>query len=189
MSQQKKTLTIINGSPRSNGNTDIIINELLSNIDNDKFTVEVFKLRNMDINDCIGCYACMKNGHCIQHDDMREIYSSIENSDVVIFASPIYWWSVPGTMKKLIDRLFAYYSKENRERLKGKKVITISSLNQVDEQETNIIRQTYHMLFNSYEITLLDEHYFYGVMEKGKIMEYPTYIETVREIGRSISEM
>jgi multimeric flavodoxin WrbA len=189
MDKKKKLITIINGSPRINGNTDIIIKELMETIHPDAAEVEVFKLRDMNINDCLGCYGCMKNGQCVQKDDMTKIYDSLERSEVIVFASPIYWGTVPGTMKKLIDRLFAYYFGENRTRLKGKKAITIAPLNQLAKEETDMIQKTYKMIFDSYGILSAGEYYFHGVMEKGRIAEIPEYLQTIKEIGNKISDL
>lgn len=66
----------------------------------------------MRINGCIGCEYCYEhNGECIQKDDMQIVYSYLEKSDVIVFATPIYYQSFPSQLKALIDRL---YVTENR---------------------------------------------------------------------------
>lgn len=62
----------------------------------------------MDIHPCMGCMACKKKSDgCIQHDDMEEIYPAVRDADVLVFATPMYWWNVSGPLKTAIDRLFA----------------------------------------------------------------------------------
>lgn len=70
-----------------------------------------FQLYDMDINGCIGCDSCRHNinkiNPCIQKDDMKEIYESFLKSDVIVFVSPVYYWTITGPLKTAADRLYA----------------------------------------------------------------------------------
>lgn len=65
----------------------------------------------MNINGCIGCNKCKdamnKDNPCIQKDDMKDIYMAFKEQDVVVFASPIYFWTITGVLKTVVDRLYA----------------------------------------------------------------------------------
>lgn len=65
-----------------------------------------------DIRFCIGCLTCQKTGHCVIKDDVVGIMDSVINADVVVWASPIYYYEMSGQMKTLIDRLNPMYSKD-----------------------------------------------------------------------------
>jgi multimeric flavodoxin WrbA len=105
----------LQGSPREKGNTATLLNSYLKGIkdaniqDSDGNEIEVINLDNMNIKPCNGCGACkkLKDRHCVINDDMTALYSRFINSDLVIFASPVYWWSVSAQMKLFIDRLYA----------------------------------------------------------------------------------
>ena len=97
-----KNILVINGATRQNGNTDIIINKIIEGSLNEKVKINLIKLRNKNISDCIGCYTCYKKNKCSINDDMTEIRDSINRSDMIIFASPTYWWGVTGLMKIFI---------------------------------------------------------------------------------------
>lgn len=104
-----KTLSFL-GSPRHNGNTAVLLNRVLDGIyheDNAAREDSIF-LHEKNIKPCNGCNACKleKNGICVIQDDMQDIYKQIGKSDLLIFASPIYWWSVTAQMKLMIDRLY-----------------------------------------------------------------------------------
>ncbi len=103
-----KTISFL-GSPRKNGNTAALLDSLIKgmksagNRDN-----EYIFLHEKNIRPCNGCDACKKDNTqgCVIKDDMQEIYPLIVKSDLIILATPIYWWSVTAQMKLLIDRLY-----------------------------------------------------------------------------------
>lgn len=98
------------GSPRRNGNTAALLNSVLDGVySNGKEPRDDFIfLHEKNIKPCNGCNSCKmdENGVCVVKDDMQEIYSKIGKSDLVILASPIYWWSVTAQMKLFVDRLY-----------------------------------------------------------------------------------
>ena len=104
-----KTISFL-GSPRRNGNTAALLNRVLDGIYHDSAAArgDYIFLHEKNIKPCSGCNSCKmeKNGICVIKDDMQEIYKGIAKSELVILASPIYWWSVTAQMKLLIDRLY-----------------------------------------------------------------------------------
>lgn len=112
MSLQKKIL-ILNGSPRKNGATAGLIRAFTEGALSAGSEVEEIYLYDLNVNDCIGCLACHKRGltdapnPCSQQDDMVQVYEAFRKADVIVFASPIYYWSVTGKLKTVVDRLFA----------------------------------------------------------------------------------
>jgi multimeric flavodoxin WrbA len=100
-----KRIVIINGSLRVNGNTDVIINSLLKGAENADAIIKQFVLREKIISGCNGCYYCYEKDRCSIKDDMQEIHHELQQSDLIVLASPMYWWGVTGLMKTFIDRL------------------------------------------------------------------------------------
>ena len=99
-------LLIINGSPRKNGVTAKILNELYSQLDCE---VKIYNAYEMNIKPCIGCGYCSKNMGCAFHD-MDEFKTDFESCDVFLLASPVYFSSFPAPLKAVIDRLQSYYA-------------------------------------------------------------------------------
>ena len=154
---RKKTLLIINGATRKNGNTDIIINKIIEGSINEKAKINLIELRNKKINDCIGCYTCYEKNKCSINDDMKEILVSINRSDMIIFASPIYWWGVTGIMKIFIDRLYFYYSSRNKNLISGKKALVIAPMNmKQDNYKTKIFTEFYNILFDNLDLVKIN---------------------------------
>ena len=103
---------ILNGSGRKNGNTVKLVEAFTKGAESAGNTVERFDLYGMNIHGCIGCEGCARMGvrpesPCVQKDDMTRIYEAFARSEVVVFASPIYFWAVTGVLKTATDRLYA----------------------------------------------------------------------------------
>lgn len=99
-------ILVLNGSPRKNGNTAIMIDEFRKRVK--QHTVHVLPVGSMNVKGCKGCRYCYKhNGECIQQDDMNLIYEELKKADMVIFASPIYWFDISSQLKAVIDRMYA----------------------------------------------------------------------------------
>ena len=104
-----KNIVILNGSPRKNGNTSALVKAFTQGAESAGHTVTEFFLGGMDIHGCKGCFG----GHssrecpCVQQDDMNKIYPAVKDSDVVVLASPLYYWTMSGQIRTALDRLFA----------------------------------------------------------------------------------
>lgn len=104
-----KKIVILNGSPRRKGNTSALVKEFTRGAESAGNTVTEFFLDSMDIHGCKGCFG----GHssracpCIQNDDMNQIYPEVKGCDVIVLASPLYYWNMSGQIRTAMDRLFA----------------------------------------------------------------------------------
>lgn len=104
-----KKIVVLNGSPRVNGNTAALIAEFKRGAEETGNEVTVFYLHGMNIHGCVGCCCGGKdiNSPCTQKDDMELIYPKYNEADVVVIASPLYFWNFSGQLRTAFDRLFA----------------------------------------------------------------------------------
>lgn len=104
-----KKIIVLNGSPRKNGNTSALVKAFREGAESAGHSVTEFWLEGMKINGCRGCCAGGKNPEspCVQKDDMEQIYPAYKEADVVVLASPLYYWTISGQLKCAFDRLFA----------------------------------------------------------------------------------
>ena len=104
-----KKIVILNGSPRKKGNTSALTQAFSRGAEKAGCTVTEFFLGDMDIHGCMGCFGghSSKECPCARHDDMDKIYPAVRQCDIVVLASPLYYWTVSGQLKTAIDRLFA----------------------------------------------------------------------------------
>ncbi|MCI8440962.1 MAG: flavodoxin family protein [Provencibacterium sp.] len=104
-----KKIIILNGSPRKNGNTSALVRAFREGAESSGHTVTEFFLDGMNIHGCKGCFGGGKDREhpCVQRDDMEKIYPAYKEADVVVLATPLYYWTISGQLKCAFDRLFA----------------------------------------------------------------------------------
>ena len=97
-------ILIISGSPRKGGNTELLA-EAFAKGASKHHQVEIVSVRDYKVNPCLGCNACFKtNGICAQKDDMALIYEKMNQADMLVIASPVYFYSISAQLKAVIDR-------------------------------------------------------------------------------------
>ena len=107
----KKNILIISSSPRKGGNSDMLCDEFAKGAKKNGNTVEKIFLKDYNIHYCTGCGFCVGNkGQCSQKDDMELIKNKMIQADVIVFATPIYFYTMCGQMKTFIDRLCYFYT-------------------------------------------------------------------------------
>lgn len=106
----KKQVLVLSSSPRKAGNSDLLCDEFVKGAENAGHTVEKIFLRDKKINYCTGCGLCYDTKVCSQQDDMTEILSKMVAADVIVLASPIYFYTMCAQMKTFIDRCCARYT-------------------------------------------------------------------------------
>ncbi len=102
-----KKVLILSGSPRKNGNSDILCNEFARGAIEAGHEVEKIRVAEKNIGYCRGCYACRDTGVCAIKDDMTEVLQKMIDADVIVLASPVYFYSIDAQLKALIDRTVA----------------------------------------------------------------------------------
>jgi multimeric flavodoxin WrbA len=99
----------IYGSPRTGGNTDMLLDEALKGATDAGAEVSSIRGCDMDIGGCIECGGCDATGECVVDDDMQRVYPLLDEADVIILASPMFFYSMPAQAKALIDRCQAMW--------------------------------------------------------------------------------
>lgn len=107
------------GSPRKDGNTEILTRHALNAIAEEGIETELVPLAGLEIKGCTGCMACLKGETCSIQDDMWPIYEKMKEADGIIISSPVYFGSATSLVKGLMERA-GYISQKNGKTLKGK---------------------------------------------------------------------
>lgn len=102
-------ILVLNGSPRLNGNTIYMVNAFKDGAEAAGHTVTVENVSHMNINGCMGCEYChtKEKGVCVQKDDMQKLYKEILSADMLVFASPIYYFTLSAQLQSVIHRTYA----------------------------------------------------------------------------------
>ena len=175
-------ILVLNGSPRKNGNTEIMADEFIRGAQEAGHTVAKFNVGSMDIAPCIACESCFKNdGVCFRKDDMQQIYPELEKADMVVFASPIYWFSLTAQIKAAIDRFYAFLRKGYNVKY------TALLLNALDEHDavfdTAVSNYSQIISYSKWENKGIIK--IKGMDSKGAMKNAPE-LKDVYELGRSL---
>lgn len=116
-------IVIIKGSPRKNGNSAALADQVTAGAKEAGARVKSFYLHEMEINPCDSCDGCRGGAYngCVIADDMQDIYAALEDADGFVVASPVYWFTVSAQTKLFMDRCYAMVD-ANGYLLRGKKV-------------------------------------------------------------------
>lgn len=104
-----KKVLIISGSPRKNGNSDTLCNEFMKGAEESGNQVEKIRLAEKKLNFCTGCGTCNTTHKCVQKDDMEEMLNKMVEADVIVLATPAYFYGMSGQLKTFIDRTVPRY--------------------------------------------------------------------------------
>ena len=105
-----KHILILSGSPRKGGNSDLLCDEFAKGAQEAGHQVEKIRVQEQKIGPCLACYGCRGTGVCVQKDDMAAILEKIVAADVLVLATPVYFYSMDGQLKTLIDRTLPRYT-------------------------------------------------------------------------------
>lgn len=179
-----KKIIILNGSPRKKGNTAALTAEFTKGAKEAKNQVTEFFLDEMNINGCKGCFGGGKNPEspCVQKDDMDKIYPAYKEADIVVLATPLYYWTISGQLKIAFDRLFAVAECDPNYRNPKKESVLIMAAEGYgfEESEYWYDRLEKHLGWKSLGKILCG-----GVMDIGDI-EGKKELQNAYELGKSI---
>ena len=105
-----RKILILSASPRKGGNSDLLCDQFLRGAQEAGNQAEKIFLRDKKINYCTGCGTCFDTGKCVQEDDMAEVLDKMVAADVIAMATPVYFYTMNGQMKTLIDRTCPRYA-------------------------------------------------------------------------------
>ena len=120
-----KKVLILSGSPRKNGNSDLLCNEFMRGALESGNEVEKIRITEKKVSPCSACYYCRDHGGvCVHKDDMADILQKMVDADVLVLASPVYFYSINAQLKAVIDRFYA----NNEVLMGGKKAVLITAM-------------------------------------------------------------
>lgn len=179
-----KKIIILNGSPRKNGNTTALTARFKWGAEEAGHTVTEFFPDSMNINGCKGCFGGGKDRvhPCVQRDDMEQIYPVYREADIVVLATPLYYWSISGQLKIAFDRLFAVAECDPTLRNPQKESVLIMAAEGWGFQESEY---WYDHLKDHLGWKSLGKVLCGGVMEAGDI-KGKKELEDAYQLGRSV---
>ncbi len=112
-------IIVLLGSPNVNGSTKLLVKQFEKGAIEAGHSVEIFDVTKAKIGSCFGCVHCGYEGPCVQNDDMQNLKASILNADMVVFATPLYYYGMTAQLKATIDRFCFFNSSLTRKHIKS----------------------------------------------------------------------
>jgi len=165
-----KKILIISSSPRKGGNSDLLCDEFIRGASEAGHKTEKVFLRDKNIHYCIGCGVCNSTAKCVQSDDMEQILESMVEADVIVLATPVYFYTMDAQLKTLIDRTVPRYTE-----MRNKEIYYIMT---AADEEIEHMQKTVESL-RGFTMDCLDGAvekgiiYGVGAWNKGEILDTP----------------
>jgi len=188
-------IAAIYGSPRRDGNTSVLMDKFLDGV---KYKAEQIGVSadikkiytaKLDILPCRECGGCLETGDCIINDDMQDIFKILIDADFIAVASPVFFTSVSGYLKALIDRcqrfwVLKYEHKKIMKKIRNGIFISVSgsSLDDIFNCPKKVIRSFFDVLFVNYQADFL----FKSIDKKGDILKNKSALEAAYDFGKKL---
>ena len=169
---------LLNGSPRQ-GNTvaalEALKRGLIAEGINDITEIDT---TNAGVSPCVACDSCAESGECIFDDDTNEVITEIVNADVVIFATPVYWWGVSAQLKLVIDKMYCQNAKLQESNKKAGALVV--GMAEQDDPQYEIISKQFDCIYDY----LGWENKFYKSYTAGDTEDLKNNSEAIAEIEK-----
>ena len=192
MKKNKMNIVAFLGSPRRNGNTELLLKESVKGIEDSGLTVQTYNLNLMKIKPCQDCGGCNETGRCVFQDDMNIIYDSIRSADRIILASPIFFFALSAQAKLMIDRCQSFWCEkyilrkpidEGRYGRKGLLLLVGGMNKDIGIQCGETCAKAF---FRTISVPQHETLSFLGVDQKGDIASHPTALKDAYGAGNKL---
>ena len=181
MKGENMKILVLTGSPRKNGNSNTLADNFIKGAQEAGYEVVRFDCAFKNVHPCIACNKCSTSGQCVFKDDFEFIKSNIIDSDMVVFATPMYYFGISSQIKTVIDRFYAI----NGEIQKTKKAALILTYADTSEKEAQPIISHYKTMLSYLGWSDAGQIIAPGVWLEGDIKgtQYP---QKAYELGKNI---
>lgn len=176
-------------SPKRDGNSVTLVNQLIHGLKtNEDAELTELYLEDLDIQFCRGCWSCLKLGEpgCVIEDDMTWIYPKLNEADVIVLATPIYWWHINAQMKKFIDRFEGLLDGNGPNNLCGRTLVVILTYVAEDPDGVYLAIQMFKSIAGWAGMDLKVLQYN---SDKGHVNTAPEKLEEAYELGKILRDV
>lgn len=161
-----KKIMIILGGGRVNGNTSQLAEAFMNGANEAGHQVEIVSLNQLNVNGCTGCNACRYGKPCVQKDDFNSLVPKIKTADLIVFASPLYFWTVSSKIKAFIERFYCIAEKDGNPPLGRYEKYPIHDCALLMTSADNFF-WTFEQAVSYYKFTLIN---YIGFHDKGMLL-------------------
>lgn len=175
-------IVVLTGSPRKNGNSAYLAEQFIKGAEENGHDVFRFDCAFKQVEPCRACNRCGMDGPCVFNDDFQELRSHLIDADMVVFATPMYYFGISAQMKRVIDRFYAINGQ-----IKGvsKKAVFLMTYADTSRKEAKPMLVHYHTLMDYLGWTSVGEVVASGVWTAGSVRN-TDYPQQAYQLGKSL---
>jgi multimeric flavodoxin WrbA len=182
-----KILGIV-GSPRKNGNTHVLVSQILAGARAAGAKTEIVLLGDLDLQECNGCHACWKGSHaCGKRDDMLSLYPKIAAADALVLGTPVYWYGPTAILKCFLDRFVYFNCPANRGQIQGKSAVLAVPFEDTALDTASLVVDMFQKSLSYVEIKLLDKIVVPGVTKRGEVRAQKPVMDRCFKLGQRLA--
>ncbi|MBA3009384.1 MAG: flavodoxin family protein [Proteobacteria bacterium] len=187
----------VGGSPRKNGNSDILLRQVLAGAGQENLGCSLIQLRDVQFQGCIGCEKCRKDKICTGLiDGMSLIYNEIISSKGLVLVSPTHNYNVTSWMKAFIDRLYCFYTFQNtRPRAwtsqlanQDRKAVIIAICEQENKKDMGFTLEAMRAPIEALGYQVIGEQAVFKIFDKGKVKDENRILDTAYGLGKDLGK-
>jgi multimeric flavodoxin WrbA len=179
-----KNILVFNGSPRTGGNSDLLVDAFIKGATKAGHEVEQCEVGKQSTIGCKACDACYSKGKpCSFDDDFNRIASLMEKADAIVFITPLYWFTFPAQLKAAIDKMYSFIIGGKELNINESMLLVCGEAD--DESAFDGIISTYQMMAYYQKWTDRGHLIVPGVRNKGDVLT-TKYLALAEEMGRNI---
>ena len=192
----EKKVMGFSGSPRINGNSDLILNQIISGVARENIEADALNLTKLKFQGCIGCEKCRKDKICTGlTDDLSPVYDRIISSKGLVLVSPTHNYNITSWMKAFIDRLYCFYNFEDtRPRSwssqfagQGRKAVIASICEQESVEDMGFTLEAMKQPLAALGFDVIGELAVFKIFDKAKVKDDKEAMEKAYQLGRNLA--
>jgi len=187
----------VSGSPRKNGNSDVILKAIVSGVSHEKVSSDYLNLTKVQFQGCIGCEKCRKEKICTGLiDGMSLIYQQVISSKGLILVSPTHNYNITSWLKAFIDRIYCFYEFEtDRPRSwssqfanQGRKAVIAAICEQENKQDMGFTLEAMRQPLEALGYEIVGELSVFRIFDKAKVKHDTDAMENAFELGQKLAQ-
>ncbi|MFO8112471.1 MAG: flavodoxin family protein [Desulfosalsimonadaceae bacterium] len=187
----------VGGSPRKNGNSDVLLSRILKGVGGAGLAAHAVQLRQYQYQGCIGCEKCREDKICTGlKDGMTLMYPDVFESKGLVLASPTHNYNITAWMKAFIDRLYCFYEFDDHRprghssRLagQGRKAVLAAVCEQVDKADMGFTIPAMRAPLEAMGYEIIGELPVYGIFDRGKVAQEEGVLAEAERLGAALAK-
>lgn len=180
-----RKMAMILGSPRKGGNSEVLAEAFARGASS--FEVTTVRTNDLKLGGCVDCRGCWSKGtHCVQGDDMSQVYAALDDAEVIVFATPLYFYSWPTQIKPVWDRLIPYYSEKSKIDMKGRRAVLLATAGDGDASCFDGLKRSFELACGYCKWDVAGMVCAHGVYKVGEMAQKADVLKSAEELGASL---